>query len=163
MSETSKALRKGKCTNSTGPPWYLSDILIYLALLSVAGALRLVIALRMPQKKEPAARSSRQLSTLPLASAFIVTFAVWALMTYYFVSSDMSYDYVHSHSSTDLAWTYKVSAVWSGGEGSFLLWVLSMQGGLLTARLLFMRTEAGRTKSGLRLQTSRASSGSSWS
>jgi cytochrome c-type biogenesis protein CcmF len=129
----------------------LGDVLIYLALLLVAGALPgLVTALRMPKKKA-AARASRRLSTILLVSAFFVTFSVWALMTQYFLSSDMSYAYVHSHSSTDLDWTYKISAVWSGGEGSFLLWVLSMQGGLLAARLLFMGTEAGRTKEGLRL------------
>jgi len=128
----------------------LGDVLIYLALLLVAGALPgLVTALRMPKKKA-AAKASRRLSTILLASAFVVTFSIWALMTYYFTSSDMSYAYVNAHSSTDLDSMYKISAVWSGGEGSFLLWVLSMQGGLLAARLLFMRTEAGRTKDGVR-------------
>ena len=129
----------------------LGDVLIYLALLLVAGALPgLVAALRLPKKKA-AARASRRLSTILLGCAFIVTFSVWALMTQYFLSSNMTYAYVNSHSSTDLDWTYKISAVWSGGEGSFLLWVLSMQGGLLAARLFFMNTEAGQTKEGVRL------------
>jgi cytochrome c-type biogenesis protein CcmF len=129
----------------------LGDVLIYLALLLVAGALPgLVTALRMPKKKA-AAVASRRLSTILLASAFVVTLSIWTLMTYYFTSSDMGYAYVHAHSSTDLDWTYKISAVWSGGEGSFLLWVLSMQGGLLAARLIFMYSEAGRTKEGQRL------------
>ena len=33
-----------------------------------------------------------------------------------------SYDYVFRHSSTDLAFFYRISALWAGQEGSLLLW-----------------------------------------
>ncbi len=38
----------------------------------------------------------------------------------------MSYDYVWSKSSTDTSLPYRISAVWSGGEGAVLLWTWFM-------------------------------------
>jgi cytochrome c-type biogenesis protein CcmF len=130
----------------------LGDILIYLALLLSAGAIPgHILALRAGKKKEAAA-GGRRIATILMAGALLTTVAAWALLTYYFVTSDMSYALVHSLTSKDLAEPYKISAVWAGGEGSFLLWVIGMQIGLVAARLLFSRTEAGRTKEGRRLQ-----------
>lgn len=43
-----------------------------------------------------------------------------------FVVDDFSVAYVANQSNTLLPWFYKVSAVWGGHEGSFLLWILIM-------------------------------------
>src|SRR5580698_9287640 len=42
---------------------------------------------------------------------------VWAAFT-----NDYSVDYVLHHTNRSLAWYYKFSAMWSGQEGSLLLW-----------------------------------------
>jgi len=129
------------------------DALIYLALMLTIGALPgHVLAIRAGKKAKPSLlRSTRMLASGMMVGALLATVGIWALLTYYFITSDMSYAYVHAHSSRDLAGAYKVSALWAGGEGSFLLWVLGMQLGLLAARLLFMRTKAAGTKEGRRL------------
>jgi cytochrome c-type biogenesis protein CcmF len=48
------------------------------------------------------------------------------LLTSYFLTSDFSYAYVWSYSSTDLDTAYKLSGVWAGASGSFLLWTWLM-------------------------------------
>ncbi len=48
------------------------------------------------------------------------------LLVYLFLSSDMSYNYVWQYSSTDLGSLYKLSGVWAGAQGSFLLWIWLM-------------------------------------
>ncbi|MCL2914628.1 heme lyase CcmF/NrfE family subunit [Shewanella corallii] len=40
-----------------------------------------------------------------------------------FISDDFSISYVANHSNTQLAWFYKIAAVWGSHEGSMLLWV----------------------------------------
>ena len=59
--------------------------------------------------------------------SYLVCFSLISLalihMCYAFMSSDMSYDYVWSKSSTSTDMIYKISAVWSGGEGALLLWL----------------------------------------
>ena len=67
---------------------------------------------------ETAKKISNQLE---IACAGITTFAI-VLMTYYLINIHTIYNYVYQHSSADLAWVYKVSALWAGQEGSFLLW-----------------------------------------
>ena len=56
-----------------------------------------------------------------------------------FVSDDFTVKYVASNSNTLLPWYYKVSAVWGGHEGSFLLWTLVM-GVWMSAVVLFSRS-----------------------
>ncbi len=58
-------------------------------------------------------------------SAAAIIFAT-ALMVILQVSGRFEYKYVFSHISLDMAITYKISALWSGQEGSFLLWALLM-------------------------------------
>lgn len=41
-----------------------------------------------------------------------------------FISNDFSIGYVYQNSSLDLPLMYKISAVWAGKEGGFLLWLL---------------------------------------
>ena len=46
------------------------------------------------------------------------------LMISYLISSRFEFQYVYNHSSLDTALIYRISALWSGQEGSFLLWAL---------------------------------------
>ncbi|MCW8106961.1 heme lyase CcmF/NrfE family subunit [Alteromonas ponticola] len=63
----------------------------------------------------------------PLATAmFLFTFLSYIALTFAFVTDDFSVAYVANHSSTALPLYYKVTAVWGGHEGSFLLWVLML-------------------------------------
>jgi len=57
-----------------------------------------------------------------LLSAGLLTFA-YLLLTYYFVVSDFTYEYVWQYSSTDLPMVYKLSGTWAGQPGTYLLWV----------------------------------------
>jgi len=56
-----------------------------------------------------------------LAGAGLLTFA-YLLLTYYFVYSDFSLDYVWQYSSLDLPLIYKISGTWAGQPGTYLLW-----------------------------------------
>ena len=55
---------------------------------------------------------------------FVFTLIAYAILTYGFVTDDFSLSYVANHSNSLLPLHYKVTAVWGGHEGSFLLWVL---------------------------------------
>lgn len=44
------------------------------------------------------------------------------LLAYYLLGVNTQYSYVFQHSSADLAWKYRFSALWAGQEGSFLIW-----------------------------------------
>ncbi len=55
------------------------------------------------------------------AVAGLLTIAISALL-YSFLTDDFQLAYVAGHSSRNLHWTYVVSAVWGGQEGSLLLW-----------------------------------------
>lgn len=62
-------------------------------------------------------------------SSILVVFAN-VLMVVYQVFSRFEFQYVYNHTSQNTALIYKISALWSGQEGSFLLWalVLSIMG-----------------------------------
>ncbi|HEY9206124.1 MAG TPA: cytochrome c biogenesis protein CcsA [Candidatus Methanoperedens sp.] len=49
---------------------------------------------------------------------------LYILLTYYFVIGDFTYEYVWQYSSRDLPLVYKISGVWAGQPGTYLLWVL---------------------------------------
>jgi cytochrome c-type biogenesis protein CcmF len=59
------------------------------------------------------------------AQALLVAFA-FGCLTYAFVSNDFSVLYVAQHSNSALPLHYRVSGVWGGHEGSFLLWCLML-------------------------------------
>ncbi|AWL11310.1 Cytochrome c-type bioproteinis protein CcmF [Saliniradius amylolyticus] len=64
-------------------------------------------------------------SAKPLAvGAFLFTALSYACLTYAFLTHDFTLAYVAQNSNTQLPWYYRVTAVWGGHEGSFLLWVL---------------------------------------
>lgn len=75
----------------------------------------------------------------PLAlGMFTFTAFAYGCLTYSFVVDDFSLAYVANHSNSMLPVQYKMTAVWGGHEGSFLLWVLMMS--LWTAAIaLFSR------------------------
>ena len=57
---------------------------------------------------------------------FIFVLLALLILGWSFLSDDFSVAYVANHSNTILPWQYKVSAVWGGHEGSFLLWIWIM-------------------------------------
>jgi cytochrome c-type biogenesis protein CcmF len=66
------------------------------------------------------------------ASALFLTFGCLAAL---FIREQFAYQYIGSHSAKDLPIAYRIAAVWSGQQGSFLLWaVTSAIFGLLTLR-----------------------------
>lgn len=57
-----------------------------------------------------------------VVSFCLISFSLGALMLG-FLHNDFSVQYIALHSNAYLPWYYKVSALWSGHEGSLLLWV----------------------------------------
>jgi cytochrome c-type biogenesis protein CcmF len=97
------------------------DVLIILGTLTSAGAaVARGMSLRSNYKRLEALSRSLSLAT------FITVSATLILLAYLFLSSDMSYYYVWWNTSTDLGTLYKLSAVWAGAQGSFLLWIWLM-------------------------------------
>ncbi len=78
------------------------------------------------------ARPAAQLQALLLIISY-------AALTYAFVTSDFSVEYVASNSNSQLPLVYRISAVWGGHEGSLLLWalILSLWAAMVS---LFSRT-----------------------
>ncbi|MDD3414699.1 MAG: cytochrome c biogenesis protein CcsA [Lachnospiraceae bacterium] len=70
--------------------------------------------------------SKRRKKLAVILWCFSVLFIVITILTmvYYFLSSRFEFQYIYSHSSLDTGFIYKISALWSGQEGSFLLWAL---------------------------------------
>ncbi len=89
-----------------------------------------------------AARGNTQFMGLarPLvAGVFVFIGLAYALLTYSFAVDDFSVTYVQQHSNSLLPLRYKLTAVWGGHEGSFLLWTFMLAGWMLTVAL-FSRT-----------------------
>ncbi|WP_199611250.1 heme lyase CcmF/NrfE family subunit [Flocculibacter collagenilyticus] len=57
-------------------------------------------------------------------SALFFTFISFLCLVYAFVNNDFTVAYVANHSNSLLPLIYRITAVWGGHEGSFLLWVL---------------------------------------
>ena len=61
----------------------------------------------------------------PLAiGMFVFTAFAYGCLTHGFITDDFTIAYVANTSNTTLPIYYKITAVWGGHEGSFLLWVL---------------------------------------
>ena len=77
-----------------------------------------------------ASRWSREVISSAARILSLLTFAIVScalcFLAYLFMTSDMSYLYVWSYSSSDLSSLYKLSGVWAGASGSFLLWIWFM-------------------------------------
>ena len=95
-------------------------------------ALTLALVLSILLAVYPLWGAHRQHETLmatakPLAiGLFLFTLIAYVCLTYAFVTDDFSVAYVAQHSNSRLPIYYKITAVWGGHEGSFLLWVLML-------------------------------------
>jgi cytochrome c-type biogenesis protein CcmF len=58
----------------------------------------------------------------------VLVAAAFACLVYAFVTGDFSVRYVANNSNAILPLVYRVTAVWGGHEGSFLLWTLMLSG-----------------------------------
>jgi cytochrome c-type biogenesis protein CcmF len=100
-------------------------------------ALCLALAVSLVQGVVPLANPSAAglARSAAQAQALLVAFA-FGCLTYAFVANDFSVQYVAMHSNSALPLHYRVSGVWGGHEGSFLLWCL-MLGGWMFAVSIF--------------------------
>lgn len=84
-------------------------------------------------------------NSLALGQCFFVTLAMMCLL-YAFMKDDFSVQYVAAQSNSTLPWIYKISALWGGHAGSWLLWVWFLSLWVVTFSLctsslpLFFRT-----------------------
>ena len=68
----------------------------------------------------------------PLAAGIFVFLGISiSILAYAFVTDDFSVSFVALHSNTLLPMRYKLTAVWGGHEGSFLLWTFMLAGWML--------------------------------
>src|SRR6202050_398763 len=116
-------------------------LLIALALAAynlLAGAL----ALRLIATGQPATISPERLADTArragIASFLAVTAAAFALIWSVF-ANDFSITYIMEHSNRALPGAYKFSALWSGQEGSLLLWAWLLAGYGFVLRLTHQR------------------------
>ena len=94
-------------------------LILALSLAICQGVLPLIGAHRNNATLMSVARTAAQ------GQLFFVAFA-FACLTWSFLQSDFSVEYVAAHSQLALPTVYKISAVWGAHEGSLLLWVLLM-------------------------------------
>ena len=71
-------------------------------------------------------RKLASMSVMLSMVTFLVISAALLFLGYLFLTSGYDYHYVWSNSSSDLPTTYKLSGIWSGADGSLLLWVWFM-------------------------------------
>jgi len=72
----------------------------------------------------------------PLSAGVFVFLAVCiAILAYAFVTDDFSVKFVAEHSNSLLPDRYKLTAVWGGHEGSFLLWTFMLSGWMLSVAI----------------------------
>jgi len=66
-----------------------------------------------------------------VAGVFVFIGFAYVLLTYSFAVDDFSVTYIQQHSNSLLPFRYKLTAVWGGHEGSFLLWTFMLAGWML--------------------------------
>lgn len=72
----------------------------------------------------------------PLTAGIFVFLAISILiLAYAFATNDFSVQYVAQHSNTLLPMQFKLTAVWGGHEGSFLLWTFMLSGWMLAVAI----------------------------
>ncbi|MDW7774739.1 MAG: cytochrome c biogenesis protein CcsA [Methanosarcinales archaeon] len=114
----------------------IGDIFLYLSFLT--GLLTLLLMWESPRldflgRLVPYRNWSMRISATFLSLAV-------ALLVYYFLVSDFSIHYVYSYSSLDLSPIYKLSALWTGEEGSMLFFALGL---MLIAAYMLEKYESG--------------------
>lgn len=68
-------------------------------------------------------------------ATFIAVFAAAVALVVSVVNNDFSLAYIRDHSNIDLPVAYKVSALWSGQEGSLLFWALILSAYAFVVRI----------------------------
>ena len=72
----------------------------------------------------------------PLTAGVFVFLGISILiLAYAFATDDFSVQFVAQHSNSALPTRYKLTAVWGGHEGSFLLWTFMLAGWMLTVAI----------------------------
>jgi len=124
----------------------LGMILIWLSLVTAIGA---VLSGYMEHQKSNTSVSkfSRRLEIVCL----VLAGSSMLLLMYHLYTVDASYSYVFEHSSADLEWYYRLSALWAGQEGSMLLWAVS----ILAILSIIERTHTATLSGTTLMQTTR--------
>ncbi len=92
------------------------------ALIAVTVASGVLLALVRSCGTIRSTRISKRVTGPLSISTFLLVSIDLAFMLYLFMASDVSYLYVWSNTSAFLPTIYKISGLWAGGAGSFLLW-----------------------------------------
>ena len=95
----------------------LGEILLLIALIMSLG--NLIISLFLHKNKF----AGFWVNLFLFSSIFCIT-ASTLLLIYYQFTFNFQYAYVFNHISTNLKPIYRISALWAGQEGSFLLWAM---------------------------------------
>ncbi|MHB8636422.1 MAG: cytochrome c biogenesis protein CcsA [Fimbriimonadaceae bacterium] len=118
---------------STAPDWCLALGQVGNVLLIVGALLFVLCAVANALDKNGALHPAFTRWTFNLGGTAI--FGAFAILAILFIGDQFEFNYVASHSIQDLVPVYKLAAVWSGQEGSFLLWaVTSSLFGLIAIR-----------------------------
>ncbi len=113
-------------------------ILIWLSLVTAIGA---VLSGYIGHRK-----SNISLGTLSRKleiACLVLAGSSMLLLMYHLYTVNASYSYVFEHSSADLEWYYRLSALWAGQEGSMLLWAVSIMGMLVIVERTHTATLSG--------------------
>lgn len=110
----------------------IGSVLLYLSILFSLLSLLSLARMELNSGKKGFEKHARYFIR---ASALFISLAAF-LLIYYLVSSDFSVHYVWQYTSRDLPAIYKLSAFWTGEEGSliFLSWVVFLAALLLSER-----------------------------
>ncbi len=95
----------------------LGDALLKLAWVAALGSLLPILAHELKKDKRLVDAASLGIRL----AAFSLTLAM-LLMARYFYLPNFNFDYVFSRSSMATPLVYRISALWAGQEGSFMLW-----------------------------------------
>ncbi len=112
------------------------DALLVLAALSALICIA-ISAARLRRDSNPLERISR----FTAYASFILLTLVLLFLASLFLTSNFSYDYVWSHSSSGTDPFYKLIGVWAGGEGGLVLWAWFM--GLAMSLEIFFQKRRG--------------------
>jgi len=110
----------------------LGTVLLFLAVATSSGAV-LTSFLSLRNDDEQYRKLSRFLNLL---TYFMTSFAMLVLVLA-FVTDDFSVQTVYDHSSSSLGTLYKISAMWAGRGGSFLLWAWVVSFALIIEEAIF--------------------------
>ena len=108
-------------------------IILLLETLLIASTFYSIFQLLMPQ--------SYKTLTQNVQRHFILLVILFFYIVTSFLNSNFILNYVFEHSHSTLPWFFKVAAVWSGQEGSTLLFFIFAQGSFLLACIFMCPTQ----------------------